>query len=133
MRRRVLNFQEALYDNYWSRRIATRAPPPPPPLPGMEDVGVVTAPTASPAPPAPAAHPDMEKLCKIDKPSRNRQGQLKYWYFSAVGHGCKECVKLLVQDMGVDKNVTSDNHGYSAMDFAAFYEQPEMRAYLATL
>ena len=61
MRRRVLNFQQALYDNYWSHRIATRAPPPPPPLPGMEDVGVVTAPTASPAPPAPAAHPDMEK------------------------------------------------------------------------
>ena len=103
MRRRIQNFQKALYDNYWRHL---------PPLP---------------------THPDMGKLCLKHKPTRTRQGQLKYWYFNAVSHGCKGCVRILVQDMDVDKNVVSDTQGYSAMEFAVHYEQHAMSAYLDTL
>ena len=72
-------------------------------------------------------------LCQKHKPVKSRQDQLKCWLFKAASQGCQECVQILVKDMGVDKNATSDNHGYTAMDFAQFEQQVAMMAFLETL
>ena len=79
------------------------------------------------------APPGTERLCNQHTPSQHRRGQLKYWFFKAVTHGCQECVKILVQDMGVDKNETSDTQGYNAMGFAEYFEQHAMKDFLQTL
>ena len=39
----------------------------------------------------------------------------------------------MVQQMGVDKDVTSDNEGWTAKDFAEHFEQREMLVLLETL
>ena len=90
-------------------------------------------PEAPPAPPPPELPAGVETLCKRHKPTKNRQGKLKYWFFHAVRDGCQKCVKKLVQEMGVDKHAKSDTQGYDAMDFADWFDQAEMSKLLQTL
>ena len=84
-------------------------------------------------PPPPQLVLNFGHLCQKHKPSKNRANRPKYWFFNAVSHGCQPCVKILVEDMGVDKDELSDTQGFSAMDFADWFKQPEMKVYLATL
>ena len=134
LRRRLVNFQKAIYANHWSKQeeeeeeeedVTARGS-------GDAEEAAPAAPSA-PRPPAPAAPPGTENLCPCHKPPKKRQGDLKYWYFNAVSQGCKKCVLILVHQMGVDKDATSDNRGYDAMDFAEYFKQPAMRAFLETL
>ena len=108
----------------------------------METAGValptpteVEVPEAVPIPVPHAAPRPLQtsKLCKSHKPSKNRREDLSYWFFHAVSDGCKGCVKILVEEMEVDINATSETHRWTAMDFAEFYEQHEMKAYLELL
>ena len=82
---------------------------------------------------APYPIPCIDCLCEKHRPSKNREHKLKYWYFHAVGHGCKRCVEYLVKDMGVDKNEISDTQSYTAKEFAEFFKQQEMLGFLETL
>ena len=86
---------------------------------------------AAPAPPAPPP-PGVQRLCMRHDPGR-RRAMLKYWFFKAVCDGCPGCVRILVQDLGVDKYVTSDMQQYTAKDFADWYDQPAMKVYLDML
>ena len=61
-------------------------------------------------------------LCVTHEPSRRRKNSLKYWYLHAAGDGCQHCVKILVKDMSVDKHARSDTQGWSAMDFADYFQ-----------
>ena len=92
---------------------------PPPPLVSEE---VTRLPMSSLAP-----------LCIKHEPSKRRKHSLKYWYLHAVSDGCQHCVEILVKDMGVDKHARSDTQGWSAMDFADYFQQREMKDYLQTL
>ena len=118
---------------------APPAPPAPPP-PAEKDVSargsgdaVAATPPAAPAPPAPALLCTFSDLCREHKPTKGRRGDPHYWFFNAVSQGCQPCVQKLVKEKNVEKNVKSYTQGYTAIDFAEWFEQPEMLAFLATL
>ena len=101
--------------------------------PNPRDVLVyVFQPVAPPPPPPPANGnpPGTERLCRAHRPTRNRRHLLEYWFFHAVSDGCQECVRILVNEMGVDVNSTSLTNGYNAMGFARHFNQPAMARFL---
>ena len=125
---RIENFLARL----WNEPMETAAVALPTPLPTPTEVEV---PEAAPIP-VPHASPrplQTSTLCKHHKPSKKRREDLSYWFLHAVSDGCKGCVKILVEEMKVDINATSETHKWTAMDFAEFYEQQEMKAYLELL
>ena len=52
------------------------------------------------------------------RPSKRRCLQPRYWLYQAASEGCLPCVQRLVRDGVVDVRCTSENQGYSALDFA---------------
>ena len=72
-------------------------------------------------------------LCKKHRPSQNRRHKLHYWFFHAVSHGCKDCTKILVQELKVNKDAVSDTNAYDFHDFAEWFKHPEMIDYVADL
>lgn len=130
MKRRLEDFQSALYDKHWSKQKGNRDEADVPAR-GSGDA----EPAAPPAtrPPQPPPVPTVEDLCKKHKPSKHRVDKLEYWFFHAVSDGCKSCVKLLVHGMGVDKNAISESQSYTAFDFAEWSGQTAMKDYLETL
>ena len=125
---RIEKFLARLWDEPMDT--AAVALPTPLPTPTQEEV-----PGAAPIP-VPHASPrplQTSTLCKHHKPSRKRREDLSYWFLHAVSDGCKECVRILVEEMEVDINATSETHRWTAMDFAEYYEQHEMKGYLELL
>ena len=135
LRRRVVNFQQLLLQKYWNQqakdvgdgRIAQEVE--------MTGTQVVYGP--APAPPplegVPLVSQAKDRLCKAHKPTKNREHLLDYWFFHACGDGCKECVKILVEEFGVDVNVASQTQGYTGMGFADYHKQHEMKRFLESL
>ena len=72
-------------------------------------------------------------LCREHQPTRNRRHKLHYWFFNAVKTGCRPCVKVLVNELGVNKDAVTDMQNWNAVDIATYFEQPEMIDFLATL
>ena len=52
------------------------------------------------------------------RPGKRRCSQPRYWLYQAASEGCLPCVQRLVRDGVVDVRCTSENQGYSALDFA---------------
>ena len=71
------------------------------------------------------------------RPSRRRCSQPKYWLYQAVSEGCLPCVQRLLREDGIDARSTSENQGYTALDFAAWAQEQgvagakEVAAFLA--
>ena len=133
--KRIVNFLDCLWSQLTTLRLhfsqaATVAPPPPPQCPPPP---TVQQDAPSPVPKAAPWPLRTSRLCPQHQPFKKRREDLNYWFFHAVSHGCKECVKILVEEMGVDKNATSATQEYSAIDFAEYFAQPEMKAYLEKL
>ena len=73
-------------------------------------------------------------LCKAHKPNNlQRSNDPKYWFYEAVKHGCKTCVKFCVDRHGIDKSVASDNNGYTAICFASYSGDNDMLEFLKSL
>jgi len=63
--------------------------------------------------------PFIEKLCKTHKPSKKaKRESATYWFLNACRDGCLRCVKLLVEECGVRKDVLSNSGSYNGRDFA---------------
>ena len=119
--RRIVDFQSLLFEMFWAN------------LGESGDEDSVARGSGDPVPPPPPPIQGTAQLCKEHKPKGNRASRLKYWFFQAVSDGCTNCVGILVNDLGVDKDVRSDTMKYSAKDFATWAEQDEMFAYLEKL
>ena len=77
---------------------------------------------------------DGTHLCKKHKPkTQSRRDDPKYWFFNAAKQGCKNCVAFCVERHGIDKNVVSETHKYTAEDFARYNEDDEMFEFLQSL
>ena len=102
-------------------------PPPPPPGPPPPPVlQIVVVP-----PPVPF---DGRHLCHRHKPSNKRRARdPKYWMYNAAKQGCQACVAYCVRHHGIPKNVESDTNGYTAEDFARYYQQTDMVNFLQWL
>ena len=129
---RVEHFQTALWVNFWSAQEESY----------VEEASTASGsgdpvPYPSPAVPAPPPHApaaaSFNRLCWKHRPSKNRQSDPKYWLFKAIEHGCQDCVKIMVEEMDVDKSAVSNTYKYTAMEYAVWANQPEMQDYLEEL
>ena len=102
LRRRVITMQKLLNERIWGHwadadySIDENRQPPPPPL--ADSWPHAAGSTIVPF--------DGGKwLCKDHRPkSKNRRGDLKYWFFQAFRSNCKECVGYCVTHHGLDVN-----------------------------
>ena len=114
---------------HFSQAVTVAPPPAPqcPPPPTVQQDAPFPVPQAAPCPLR------MSRLCPQHQPFKKRRADVNYWFFHAVKDGCQKCVKILVEELGVNSNATSETRNYTAMDFARLFNQPEMMAYLETL
>ena len=60
----------------------------------------------------------VDVLCKKHKPSNKaRKGSATYWLVNACRDGCLRCMKCLVEEYGVRKDVRSASGKYNGRDF----------------
>ena len=73
-------------------------------------------------------------LCKTHKPRKPaRRAKPKYWLFNAARQGCYKCVRFCVRNHHIDKHIESDNHPWTAVDFATDAHQWDMADYILSL
>ena len=133
LNQRVERFQMDLWENFWRAQEESY----------VEEDSTASGsgdpvPNPSPADPAPPPHApaaaSLNRLCRKHRPSsKDRQVLLKYWLFKAIEHGCQNCVKIMVEEMDVDKSAVSNTNNYTAIEFAVWFSQPEMQEYLEEL
>ena len=142
LQNRVGQFQRYLFERYWSTLVTSPAESTPPKAKAPPPAHLLLNSGAPPPPKEPAPCPETEpapspkptdRLCQKHEPTKNRREDLNYWFFNAIKDGCEDCVKVLVQELGVDKDVTSDTQNYSAKQFAEWFHQPHMNDILDKL
>ena len=60
------------------------------------------------------------------RPSRSRCSQPRYWLFQAARDGCLPCVQRMLNEEGIDVHSTSENLGYTALDFATWAAEKDV-------
>ena len=108
-------------------QVEADVPPPPPPV-----LQIVVVPPPDPGVVIPFH--DGRHLCKRHKPSNKRRARdPKYWMYNAAKQGCQGYVAYCVRHHGIPKNVASDTNGYTAEDFARYFQQTDVVNFLQWL